>query len=159
MSPTGRFNQNPGNSFLLHSEKINLPSKCPRMPPVALSGLLQPFSTQDDVSLLSPLSVMDLLASSVPSLDDWPALIATACSVSVAVNSYSYKYPLALSCSQTYTHNWSSVTVASYIRYCYLHRKHLYREGRGKSVFFFFLSQLCRHSRHQSPRWFGHCQK
>lgn len=56
------------------------------MPPAALSGLLQPFFTQDD---MSPLSVMDLLASSVLSLDNWPAVIATAYSVSVAVNSYS----------------------------------------------------------------------
>lgn len=57
------------------------------MPLAELSGLLQPF-TKDDISLSRPLSAMDLLASFVLSLDNWPTLIATAYSVSVAVKSY-----------------------------------------------------------------------
>lgn len=62
-------------------------SKCSRKPLAELSGLLQPF-TEDDISLSSLLSAMDLLSSLALSPDNWPTLFVTAYSVSVAVKCY-----------------------------------------------------------------------
>lgn len=57
------------------------------MPLAELSGLLEIFN-KEDISLSSHLSALDLLASIVLTVDNWPALIATAYSVYVAVHLY-----------------------------------------------------------------------
>lgn len=99
-----------------------------------LSGLLHAF-TEDDLLVLDLLPAMDLLSSVVLSCCNWPAgSLVTAYSESVALNATSNSLSFPLFLTRTHARSFSSVTVASYILYLYLHRKHVCKEGQRASI-------------------------